>query len=117
DVRLNGESHRIIGVMPADFVFPNQSTQMWLPFAFTPAQKSDDERGNEYSESIGRLAPGATIEQLHGQLDAIIQRNAERIGGLDDPRAADFAEFFRQGGLQGRAKPLRDQWVGDVRPV
>lgn len=117
DVRLNGENHRIIGVMPVDFVFPNRTTQIWLPFAFTPAQKSDDERGNEYSESIGRLAPGATVEQLHGQLDAIIQRNAERIGGLDDPRAADFAEFFRQGGLLGRAMPLRDQWVGDVRAV
>lgn len=117
DVRLNGESHRIIGVMPADFVFPNRQAQVWLPFAFTQAQRGDQERGNEYSESVGRLAPGATIEQLHGQLDAIIQRNAERLGGLGDPRAAEFAEFFRQGGMTGRAKPLRDQWVGDVRGV
>jgi predicted permease len=117
DIRLNGESYRILGVMPESFVFPNHSTQLWLPFAFTPAQRSDDERGNEYSESIGRLAPGATVEQLHSQLDAIVQRNAERIAGLDDPRAAGFAQFLRSSGFMGRAKPLREQWVGDVRPV
>lgn len=117
DIRLNGVSYRIIGVMPADFVFPNQHTQLWTPFAFTPGQRSDDERGNEYSESIGRLAPGATIDQLHAQLDAIIARNAERISGLDDPRASSVAEFYRQGGMLGRAMPLRDRWVGDVRSI
>lgn len=117
DVRLNGTSHRIIGVMPASFVFPNHTTQIWLPYAFTPAQKSDEERGNEFSESVGRLAPGATIAQLDSQLDAIIMRNAERFAGLGDPRATLFADFFRDGGMAGRGKPLRDEWVGDVRPV
>lgn len=117
DVRLNGLSYRVIGVMPADFVFPNRNTQLWIPFAFTPEQMSDEERGNEYSESVGRLAPGATIEQLHAQMDAIVQRNADRIAASGDPRGVRFAEFFRQAGFQGRAKPLREQWVGDVRPV
>ncbi len=117
DIRLNGDSHRVIGVMPEGFVFPNREVQIWLPYAFTPAQKSDLERGNEFSSSVGRLAPGATIQQLDAQLDAIIQRNADRIGGSDDPRAAAFVEFLRDGSLLGRAKPLRDEWVGDVRPV
>ena len=117
DVRLNGLSYRIIGVMPVDFIFPNRNTQVWIPFAFTPEQMSDEERGNEYSESVGRLAPGATREQLHAQLDAIVQRNADRIAASGDPRGVRFAEFFRQAGFQGRAKPLREQWVGDVRSV
>ena len=111
DVRLNGLSYRIIGVMPVDFIFPNRNTQVWIPFAFTPEQMSDEERGNEYSESVGRLAPGATREQLHAQLDAIVQRNADRIAASGDPRGVRFAEFFRQAGFQGRAKPLREQWV------
>jgi predicted permease len=117
DVRLNGENFRVIGVMPADFVFPNRNTQLWIPFAFTPEQKSDDERGNEYSETVGRLAPGATIDQLNAQMDGIVARNADRIAGLDDPRAAGYADFMRNGGFFGRAMPLREQWVGDVRPV
>ncbi len=117
DVRLNGENHRVLGVMPASFVFPNAQTQLWLPFTISAEQRTDDERGNEFSESIGRLAPGATIEQLDAQLDAIVARNADRVAGLGGADAADTAEFYRQGNFLGRSKPLRDQWVGDVRPI
>lgn len=117
DVRLNGESFRVLGIMPADFVFPNRSTQLWIPFAFTPEQKSDDERGNEYSEAIGRLAPGATPEQLNAQLDSIVARNVDRIASAGGERAAGYADFIRDGGFFGRSMPLREQWVGDVRPV
>ena len=117
DVRLNGESFRVLGVMPQSFVFPNTRTQLYVPFAFTDAQKSDDERGNEYSESIGRLAPGATIEQLHAQMDAIVARTAERAAVSDREDAADIAAWFRAGNFLGRAKSLREQWVGDLRPV
>jgi len=47
-LRMSGESWTVIGVMPEGFGFPNRSTQLWIPFAFTEAQRSDDERGNEY---------------------------------------------------------------------
>jgi predicted permease len=117
DVRLNGENYRILGVMPEGFVFPNTRTQVWVPFAFTAEQLLDTERGNEFSESIGRLAPGATVEQLNAQFDAIVQRNAERLGGLGTEQATGFADWLRGGNFMGRAKPLRDQWVGDLRPV
>jgi len=117
DVRLNGETFRVLGVMPESFVFPNTRTQLYVPFAFTDAQKSDDERGNEYSESIGRLAPGATLEQLHAQTDAIVARTADRAAVSDREDAADAAAWFRNGNFFGRAKSLRDQWVGDIRPV
>ena len=117
DVRLNGETFRVLGVMPESFVFPNRHTQLFIPFAFTEAQKSDDERGNEYSESIGRLAPGATIEQLHSQMDAIVARTADRAAAAGGDDAADNAAWFRNGNFFGRAKSLRDQWVGNLRPV
>ena len=116
DIRLNGAAYRVIGVMPDSFAFPNRTTQIWVPFAFTTEQKSDDERGNEYSETIGRLKPGASVEQLNAQLDAIVMRNADRFAG-EGERGADFAEFIRQGGFLGRSTSLREQWVGELRPV
>jgi predicted permease len=117
DLRLNGESYRVVGVMSRGFAFPNRETQLWVPFAFTAEQMSDEERGNEFSESIGRLQPGATIEQLDAQMDVIVQRNADRFGSVDDPRAARAADFYRNGGFLGRARSLRAQWVGDLKPV
>jgi len=116
DVRLNGLPFKVIGVMPEGFAFPNRDVQVWVPFAFRPEQMTDDERGNEFSESIGRLAPGATIEQLNAQMDAIVQRNADRFAAAAGASEADV-QFYRQGNFLGRARALRDQWVGDTRTV
>ncbi len=115
-VRVNGENHQVIGVMPAGFAFPNIETQAWIPYAFTPAQMSDEERGNEYSTAIGRLAPGATEAQAQAQMAAIVQRNAERVAGADG-RAGLMGQLYRDGGFVGGTKSLRDEWVGDIRAV
>lgn len=116
EVRVNGENRQVIGVMPAGFLFPTPETQAWVPYAFTPAQMSDEERGNEYSTAIGRLAPGATEAQASEQMAAIVRRNAERIAGAGG-RAGQMAQLYRDGGFSGGTKSLRDEWVGDVRPV
>lgn len=117
DVLLNGEKYTVIGVMPEGFAFPNREVQLWVPFAFTQAQRSDDERGQEYSNAIGRLAPGATLQQLNSQLRANALRLADRIAGLPDDRAAGYASFIREGGFYGEGQSLREQWVGELKPV
>lgn len=117
DIRLNGEPYRVLGVMPAGFAFPRRGMQLWVPFAFTPEQMSDNERGNEYSDSIGRLEPGATIQRLDAEMDTIVARNADRLAALGDERASGFAEFLRAANFTGRARSLREQQVGDARPM
>lgn len=115
EVRYNDVPRQVVGVMPEGFAFPDHETAMWTPFAFTPEQRSDDERGNEYSASVGRLRPGATIAELESQMKAIVMANAERAAA--DPKFADAAEFYRSGGFVGRARSLRDRWVGQMKPV
>jgi predicted permease len=111
DIRLNGEPYRVIGVMPQGFSFPNRTVQLWVPFAFSADQMSDNERGNEYSASVGRLKPGATVEGLNREFDVIVQRNVERIEAAT-PNAAAFVE---RSGFTGRAENLREQQVGEAR--
>lgn len=115
DVRLNDEPYRVIGVMPEGFAFPDRQTALWVPFAFTPEQRSDDERGNEFSASIGRLRPGASVAELDAQFAAIVSANAERLATTQD--GAEGAAFYRSGGFAGHAKSLREQWVGQMKPV
>jgi hypothetical protein len=62
DIRLDGESFRVIGVMPEGFGYPDRESDAWMPYAFTPEQMSDAGRGNQFSLSLGRLQPGATID-------------------------------------------------------
>jgi len=115
DVRLSGQPYRVLGVMPEGFGFPNRNTQLWVPFAFTDAQRSDNERGNEYSSSIGRLKPGATVTALNSEFDAIVARNAERIAASSADGAQDAAAFYAGGNFTGRAENLRDYQTGDSR--
>ena len=107
DVRLNGEPYRVVGVLPEDFLLPSRDVSILVPFSFTPEQMSDQGRGNEFSSMIARLRPGATIDQLNGQMKLIVERNIERL-----PAAAAFA---RSSGFGGYAVSIRDQLVGDAR--
>jgi predicted permease len=98
DIRLDGEPFRVAGVMPEGFGFPSQAIDAWVPFAFTARQMSDEARGQEYSQSIGRLALGATIEGLNAEMDAIVERSLAHLPG----RRA----FIETSGFTGRAESL-----------
>lgn len=115
EVRFNGETYRVLGVMPAGFTFPRRDVEVWVPFAFTPEQMSDEARGHEFSESVGRMRPGVTAEQLDAQFAAIVRANADRLRNVPD--AAEFSQWLASGALVGKAKNLREQWVGDMKPV
>ena len=106
DIRMNGEAYRVVGVMPVDFRLTND-VGVFVPFAFTPQQMSDQARGNEFSQMIARLKPGATIDQLNGQMKMIVERNLERL-----PQRQAFA---RTSGFGGFAVGIRQQMVGDAR--
>jgi predicted permease len=115
DVHLDGDNYRVVGVMPETFFFPDRKADLWAPLTFTDKQRSDEERGREAYDMIGRLAPGATIAQLDAQMDAIVQHNLERVAGT--PRGAGWKKFVENSGFTGRAQTLRDSWVGDLRPT
>ncbi|MCM2254134.1 MAG: ABC transporter permease [Vicinamibacteria bacterium] len=106
-IRLNTVPYTVIGVMPESFYFPTPQLQLWVPFAFTPEQKTDQERGNEFSSMIARLKPGARPESVQRDLDTIQARNAERL--------TDSREFFKTSGFGGRFNGFLDQNVANIR--
>jgi len=111
DLRLNGENYRVVGVMPDGFMFPTRDVQLYVPFAFTVAQKDDRSRGQEFSYSVARLAPGADMAQVKAQCDAVITRNYERIGALGE-EGARFRTFMQSAGFTVTAQPLRQLLAG-----
>jgi putative ABC transport system permease protein len=79
DLRLDGQPYTIVGVMPSSFVFLNPNIMLWRPLAFTSDQKSDAHRHNNNFQNIGRLKPGASLEQAQLQIDALNAANLERF--------------------------------------
>src|SRR5690349_18418082 len=88
DIRVNGEFHRVVGVLPRDFEMPARDIALLFPFGFTPPQMSDNGRGNEFSMMIARLRSGATIPQLNAQMKTIVDQTMERL-----PTRAQFAKL------------------------
>lgn len=109
DVRIDGEPFRVLGVMPERFGFPNGDVAAWVPFAYTAEQASNARRDTQFSAAFGRLRPGATVETLNAELDAIMRRAVD--AGLVAQTDIDVA------GYAGRAQGVREQRVGVFKPM
>ncbi len=107
DIRLNGKPYQVVGVMPRGFVFQDPDVAVIVPLAFTPEQKKAY-HSNSYRH-IGRLKPGATIQQAQAQVDAVKQRIVEALPAIK--------EMLLATGFYTSVEPLQEVMVRDVRPT
>lgn len=105
DLRLSGRPFTIVGVMPRNFVFINPEVRLWIPTAFTEEDKTAHHNNNWYS--IGRLKPGATIQQVQAQINALNAANLERFPQLK--------ELLINAGFHTAVEPLQNMLVRDVK--
>ena len=112
DLRLSGETYRVVGVMPPSFLFPTRDTQVFVPFAFTEADKADEGRFTGFSQGIGRLAPGATPADVRAQSDVIVRRNMQRISASGGANSNWYAQIVEANGYTIKATPLREYFAG-----
>ena len=104
-LRLGGRSYTIVGVMPAGFSFVEPDVRFWIPLAFTADEKTVHHSNNYYS--IGRLKPGATMQQAQAQVDAINARNLDRH--------PELRQIIINAGFHTVVSPLREMLIRDVR--
>jgi predicted permease len=87
-VTLDGSSHVVVGVLAPGFDFP-QGTDAWVPLA---ADASAD-RGDKALAVIGRLAPGATLEQSRSELREAARRWSESNPESNSGWSAEVVPF------------------------
>lgn len=66
-IELDGVRREIIGVMQKDFRFPSATTRLWMPLHYD-ARDPQNSWAGDYMPVIGRLRPGATIEQARAEI-------------------------------------------------
>jgi putative ABC transport system permease protein len=78
NVRINGKSATIIGVMPPNFKFPI-SEQLWVPlFNEFPPKPRGDLEGNAVGPAImGRLKDGVSVDQANAEFVGLARRLAQ----------------------------------------
>ena len=75
-ITLDGQPHTVVGVLPPGFVFPGWDAE--LIAALRPAaDPRRDDRGSNFLRALGRLAPGATVQQARAELAQITRRLVE----------------------------------------
>jgi putative ABC transport system permease protein len=82
--RFGGQTHTVIGVMPADFRFDIPGTlslgptAMWMLLG-SPQDRSPAQRYSHYLQVIGRLKPGVTLEAARADLASVADSLATEL--------------------------------------
>jgi putative ABC transport system permease protein len=101
-VQFNGEPYTIIGVMPPNFNFPNQTIEVWAPLALDLAKFG---RGTAFLTGVARLKPDVAIEQARADLNNIAEQLKKEI--------PNFNPNFTL-----KVEPVREHIFGDLeRPL
>ena len=110
DIRLSGVPHRIVGVLPDRFAsLGGEPPRIWLPFAFTPDQTSDDARHNNNWAMIARLRPGVTVARAQERINALNRQDLDRF--------PQYKALLENAKFQTKVVGLQDELVRDVRPI
>src|SRR5215216_1120345 len=108
-INLDDSPTTVVGVMPADFDFPDPAerpgdlghVQLWVPKGLDPQDLS-----SWNLLVVGRLQPGATADDAHKEIDALYESFAADYG-------ARLGEGL--GSVSTILLPLQRHIVGDVR--
>lgn len=98
EIRVQGATRTVIGVMPADFRYQEPGIDYWLPLYVGP----QPDPGARLFSVRARLKPGVTLGQAQAELDAIAAALAVEAPG-------------QNAGWGVRVRPLNDFLFGWIR--
>ena len=102
-LHLDGKPVTVVGILPRDFeLTPAGILPIWVPLHLNTYERTA--RGSYWLSPIGRLAPGATLEQARAEMTAVSARLASQY-----PQ--------EEAGVHVWVGSLREQIVGDIRPM
>src|SRR6185312_12602444 len=104
-VQLDGRAMTVVGVMPADFHFPNRDIEAWVPLALTPDLLEENNRGSHFLDVIARIKPGVTQAQAQADIDTVTAR-------VSREHASNYPS-----GFSTTVRSMHEDLVGNLRQV
>ena len=106
--QVDGKAREVVGIMPADFHFPDATTELWLPMAIDRANLNT---GSFNRDAIGRLRPGVTIRAAEAEMTPLLARLPDDMPGMMT------RTMLEQAKIRVVIHSLRDDVVGDIKPI
>lgn len=97
-IMVDGRSFTVVGILPKDFNFPVNGSELWTPLAFDA--KEQGQRAGHYLEVVARLKTGVTREQAQSELESIAQRAEQQFPDTNTGRSA-FVEGLNESYTRG----------------
>jgi putative ABC transport system permease protein len=93
-IRFGNDPVTIIGVTPPDFygLFPGREVNISLPISIEGAEMLA-ERSSWWFQAVGRLKPGASVEQARAELDTVFQSYMNETNFNAESRRENFARI------------------------
>jgi predicted permease len=70
-IMIDGVGRQVVGVLPPKFGFPSPRVQFWVPLHLDPSN-TFDYWNTGFMPVLGRLRPGATLEQARNEIRPLI---------------------------------------------
>ncbi len=105
-ITLDAEPYEVVGVAPQGFDFP-MGAEVWAPLAFDA--KAVAQRTSRYLTVIGRLAPGASLEDARAEMSVIAGRLQQQYPATNRDRGVRVYTFS-DGMLDPGITPILALW-------
>ena len=103
-IKLDDRGYEIVGIMPSDFSFPDERTEIWFPFGADSAGRMFQNRAVHFIYGLGRLKDG--VDQAHAstELATIFSRVQQQHVGEDEGHTVSVM-------------PLQERITGNMKPA
>ena len=108
NLRINGENHQIIGVMPAGYYFPARA-EMWLPMR-QDANQLRRGQGNSYY-GIAHIEKGYSMQDINQQLAVIMKRLEQKYPKSNYSISAFVSTLQKGQGTRGSQKVIYSMYI------
>ena len=90
-IRLNGESHTVVGVASPDYAMTRFTPQLWTPIVFAP--KLRENYGSHSLGVIGKLKAGVTRDAAQADMERVTRGIAQRQPREMEGRSVNVVRF------------------------
>jgi putative ABC transport system permease protein len=95
-ITLNGESHVIVGVMPAGMRFPSRVTDVWLPLGLFVPTFPADRGAHPGLFAVAKLKAGVTPERAAADMDTIARRLERQYPLSNTDHTVSVVPYYEQ---------------------
>ena len=93
---LDGETHTIVGVMPAGMRFPSRLTDVWLPLGLLVGTFPPDRGAHPGLFAVAKLKPGIGVARAAADMDAIARRLEKQYPMSNTDHTVSVEPYYEQ---------------------